>query len=75
MATIAILPSTKPLRIKETVGGAVRERLNPGACGDLAKNYDTVIIGSTASDAFFRQITETFGPVRLDFELQFAVIA
>ena len=59
MPKIAILPSTKPLRIKESVDRATRERLNPAACGDLAKNYDMVIIGSTASDELFRQIVES----------------
>jgi len=70
MPKIAILPSTKPLRVKETVGGATRERLNPAACGDLAKHYDMVIIGSTASDEFFRQIAESIPPaVREHFKL------
>jgi hypothetical protein len=36
----------------------------------LAKNYDTVIIGSTASDKFFHQISETIPPeARENFKL------
>ena len=59
MPRIAILPSTKSLRMKETGDRAAREKLNPAACANLAKNYDRVIIGSTASDELFRQIAES----------------
>ena len=70
MPRIAILPSTKPLRIKETGDQAAKEKLNPAACADLAKNYDRVIIGSTASDELFRQIAESIPPeARENFKL------
>lgn len=70
MPGIAILPSTKPLRIKETGGQPAREKLNPAACANLAKNYDRVIIGSTAADELFRQIAESIPPeARENFKL------
>jgi hypothetical protein len=53
---IAILTSTKPLRVRVQEIGRTVETLSPQKCTDLAQKYDLVIIGSRASDDFFERI-------------------
>jgi len=50
---IAILTSTRPLRITRTRRHRSRERFNPQAAVELAQQFDLIIVGSTASDAVF----------------------
>lgn len=57
METIAILTSTAPLRKTTTQHGVTKQRLNMDACLELAKRFDTVIIGSLSADEVFEYIT------------------
>lgn len=56
MAKIAILSSSKPLRTQVVKRGKTKQVLNGKVVGDLAANYDLVIIGSTASDEFYQYL-------------------
>ncbi len=56
MARIAILPTSKPLRAQVVKRGKAKQVLNGKILGDLAANYDLVIIGSTASDEFYQYL-------------------
>lgn len=53
MARIAILPSSKPLRIEVVKKGKRKQALNGKVIGELAAGYDLIICGSTASDQFY----------------------
>lgn len=50
---IAILVSTRPLRITVTKRGRTKEKFNSQAAMELAQRFDVIIVGSTASDAVF----------------------
>ena len=56
MAKFAILPTSKPLRSQVVKHGKAKQVLNGKILGDLAANYDLVIIGSTASDEFYQYL-------------------
>ena len=56
MPKIAILPTSKPLRLQVVKRGKVKQVLNGKMIGDLAAGYDLVIIGSTASDEFYEYL-------------------
>ena len=53
MATIAILPSSTPLRVEVIKRGKKKQALNGKVIGSLAARFDLVICGSTASDQFY----------------------
>lgn len=53
MATIAILPTSKPLRVEVIKRGKKKQALNGKVIGALAARFDLVICGSTASDQFY----------------------
>ncbi len=59
MTKIAILPTSKPLRMEVIKRGKRRQTLNGKVIGDLAAKYDMVIIGSTASDQFYEYLFNT----------------
>jgi hypothetical protein len=56
LAKFAILPTSKPLRSQVVKHGRPKQVLNGKILGDLAANYDLVIIGSTASDEFYQYL-------------------
>jgi len=56
LARIAILPTSKPLRIQVVKRGKTKQVLNGKMIGDLAATYDLTIIGSTASDEFYEYV-------------------
>ncbi len=53
MARIAILPTSKPLRIAVEKRGKRKQALNGKVIGELAARFDIIICGSTASDEFY----------------------
>jgi hypothetical protein len=53
---IAILRSTKPLRMLKSKRGRVYESIDPKALGKLTDHFDLIIIGSTASDELYKRI-------------------
>lgn len=59
MPRIAILTTSKPLRLQIVKRGKVKQVLNGRMIGDLASNYDLVIIGSTASDEFYEYLNKS----------------
>jgi len=56
---IAILTSTRPLRIVERRGGRERQVIDPKACMELALRFSLVIIASRASDRVFERIAQS----------------
>ena len=56
MARIAILPTSKPLRVQVVKRGKAKQVLNGKMIGELSAGYDIVIIASTASDEFYEYI-------------------
>ena len=56
LAKIAILPTSKPLRVQVVKRGKTKQALNGRMIGELAARYDLVIIGSTASDEFYEYL-------------------
>jgi hypothetical protein len=56
LAKIAILPTSKPLRVLVVKRGKTKQVLNGKMIGELSSNYDLVIIGSTASDEFYEYV-------------------
>jgi len=70
MAKIAILRSTSPLRKTSAHAGVTKQRLNLDACLQLAQMFDTVIVGSAASDEVFHYIAENLPrAARMKFRL------
>jgi hypothetical protein len=53
LAQIAILPTSKPLRIEVIKRGKRKQALNGKVIGELAAHFDLIICGSTASDQFY----------------------
>ncbi len=56
MEKIAILTSTAPLRKTATRGGVTKQRIDFGACEELAKRFDVIIVGSLTHDDVFEYI-------------------
>ena len=53
---IAILRSTKPLRMLKSKRGRIYEAIDPRALAKLTDQFDLIIIGSTASDELYKRI-------------------
>jgi hypothetical protein len=53
---IAILTSTRPLRVTTTRRNRTKERFNSAAALELAERFDVILVGSTASDSVFEYI-------------------
>jgi len=54
---IALLASTRPMRITRVKRHRSKEKFNPEAAMELAQQFDLIIIGSTASDAVFEYMS------------------
>jgi hypothetical protein len=58
MEKIAVLTSTSPLRKTTTQHGVTKQRLNMDACLELAKRFDTIIMGSLSADEVYEYIVQ-----------------